>query len=191
MLARFHPGVGSTSLTQRERAVHGRSQLAQRDKRPGILTDIPGQQSLELGRAGPQRRSGKRITPGHHHGHVHLSLRAALNGDGDVPAILGASDLFCLSSLAEGLPYALLEAIAHRLPLLVTAVDGMAELLTDQETACLVPPANPQALADGLVWLADHPEARERLATAVYQLVQARFDPARMIRETLAIYEKR
>ena len=109
----------------------------------------------------------------------------------DVPAILGASDLFCLSSLAEGLPYALLEAIAHRLPLLVTAVDGMAELLTDQETACLVPPANPQALADGLVWLADHPEARERLATVVYQLVQARFDPARMIRETLAIYEKR
>lgn len=106
----------------------------------------------------------------------------------DIPEILSASDVFCLSSLAEGLPYAMLEAVAYRLPLLVTAVDGMAELLTDQQTAYLVPAADPQALADGLVWLAERPAERARLATAVYQLVQTRFDPERMIRETLAIY---
>ena len=64
----------------------------------------------------------------------------------------------------------------------------LAELLTDQQTAYLVPAADPQALADGLVWLAEHPAERARLATAVYQLVQTRFDPERMIRETLAIY---
>ncbi len=107
----------------------------------------------------------------------------------DIPAILSTSDVFCLSSLAEGLPYAMLEAVAHERPLLVTAVDGMAELLTHQATAYLIPPANPQALAQGLVWLHDHPAERLRLAAAAYDLIQARFDPARMIRETLAIYQ--
>jgi glycosyltransferase involved in cell wall biosynthesis len=107
---------------------------------------------------------------------------------GDVPAILSGSDVFCLSSLAEGLPYAMLEAVAHRLPLLVTAVDGMAERLTHRETAYMVPPANPEALADGLCWLVDHPEEAQRLGLAAHQMVRERFNPERMVAETLAIY---
>ncbi|MCA9875412.1 MAG: glycosyltransferase [Anaerolineales bacterium] len=106
----------------------------------------------------------------------------------DIPAILSTSDVFCLSSLAEGLPYAMLEAVAHQRPLLVTAVDGMAELLTDQKTAYLVPPADPQALALGIIWLHDNPDERAHLAAAAHHLIQTRFDPARMIRETVDIY---
>jgi len=106
----------------------------------------------------------------------------------DIPGILSTSDVFCLSSLAEGLPYAMLEAVAHKRPLLVTAVDGMAELLTHQDNAYLVPPADPQTLAEGLIWLHDHPAETARLANAAHKLIQTRFDPARMIRETLAIY---
>lgn len=108
----------------------------------------------------------------------------------DVPALLRASDAFCLSSLAEGLPYALLEATAQRLPLLVTRVDGMAELLTHGETALLVPPADPQALADGLCWLAENHEAARALGEAAHALVRQRFDPRRMVRETLNVYAR-
>lgn len=106
----------------------------------------------------------------------------------DVPALLASSDAFCLSSLAEGLPYALLEATAQRLPLLVTQVDGMAELLTDRQTALFVPPADPQALADGLCWLAQNRQAAQALGQAAHDLVRQRFDPQRMVRQTLAVY---
>ena len=108
----------------------------------------------------------------------------------DVPALLAGSDAFCLSSLAEGLPYALLEATAQRLPLLVTRVDGMAELLADRQTALLVPPADPQALADGLCWLAQNPPAARALGQAAYDLVRQRFDPQRMVQQTLAVYSE-
>lgn len=106
----------------------------------------------------------------------------------DVQAILSASDVFCLSSLAEGLPYAMLEAVAHRLPLLVTAVDGLQERLDHLKTAYLVPPAEPQALAEGMCWLVDHPEMAGVLGQAAYDMVRVRFSPDRMVRETLAIY---
>ncbi len=106
----------------------------------------------------------------------------------DVPALLAGSNAFCLSSLAEGLPYALLEATAQRLPLLVTQVDGMAELLTDRQTALFAPPANPQALADGLCWLAENSQAAQALGQAAHDLVRQRFDPQRMVQQTLAIY---
>lgn len=108
----------------------------------------------------------------------------------DVPALLASSDAFCLSSLAEGLPYALLEATAQRLPLLVTRVDGMAELLADHQTALLVPPADPQALADGMCWLAQNPPAARALGQAAYDLVRQRFDPQRMVQQTLAVYSE-
>ena len=106
----------------------------------------------------------------------------------DVAALLGSSDVFCLASLYEGLPYALLEAAAYRLPFVVTAVDGMAELLTDEQNALLVPPADPAALAAALVRLADDPEKRAALGQAGRELVRRRFAPEVMVAETLSVY---
>ena len=108
----------------------------------------------------------------------------------DVTALLGSSHIFCLSSLYEGLPYALLEAAAYRLPFVVTAVDGMAELLTNEQNALLVPPADPAALADALCRLADDPQKRANLGQASYTLVKQQFAPDVMMAETLSIYQK-
>ena len=108
----------------------------------------------------------------------------------DVPSLLAASDAFCLPSLSEGLPYALLEAAAYRLPLLVSNVGGMAALLTDQKDALLVPPANPQALASGLSWMMENRQASQQLADAAYDLIQQRFNCDEMIDETVAIYRQ-
>lgn len=66
----------------------------------------------------------------------------------DVHRIMRAFDLFVLPSLYEGLPNVVLEAMAVGLPVVATAVDGTPELVVDGETGYLVPPADPQALAE-------------------------------------------
>jgi glycosyltransferase involved in cell wall biosynthesis len=59
-------------------------------------------------------------------------------------------DVFCISSLYEGTPLALFEAMASGKAIVSTSVDGCREVLEDGVTAVLVPPANAEALALGL-----------------------------------------
>ncbi len=106
----------------------------------------------------------------------------------DIPALLRASDAFCLPSLSEALPYAVLEACACRLPLLVTKVGGMAAALTHHQTAYLVPPSDPNALIEGLGWLMDHPQEAAALGQAGYNLVREKYSLDLMIAKTLALY---
>lgn len=108
----------------------------------------------------------------------------------DIPALLRTSDAFCLPSLSEGLPYALLEACAQRLPVLVTGVGGMAKLLNHKQTGYLVPSADPAALAAGLCWLIDHPDDAAVLGQAAFRLLQQKFSPVEMIDRTLAVYRQ-
>ncbi len=107
----------------------------------------------------------------------------------DVSAILPQCDVFCLPSLSEGLPYALLEASAQKLPLLVSAVGGMASLLEHEQTAILVPPSNADALADALCQLTKKPEYARQLGLAAYALVTERFNPKKMLRQIITVYQ--
>jgi glycosyltransferase involved in cell wall biosynthesis len=68
----------------------------------------------------------------------------------DVPDLLGALDVFCISSLYEGTPLALFEAMAAGRAIVSTAVDGCREVLEDGTTGLLVPPGDAPALARGL-----------------------------------------
>ncbi len=68
----------------------------------------------------------------------------------DVPALLARADLFVLSSRFEGLPSAVIEAMAAELPVVATDVGGVDELVDDGVTGWLVPPAAPVAMADAL-----------------------------------------
>jgi glycosyltransferase involved in cell wall biosynthesis len=65
----------------------------------------------------------------------------------DVRALLGALDVFCISSTYEGTPLALFEAMAAGRAIVSTAVDGCREVLEDGVTGLLVPPRDPAALA--------------------------------------------
>ncbi len=109
----------------------------------------------------------------------------------DVTTLLSGSDIFCMASLSEGLPYALLEASAFKLPFVVTNVDGIAELFTDKKNALLLPVADVQALSDALCQLADNPQERSTLGQSAYDFVQSRLQPERMLADTFAIYQKR
>jgi glycosyltransferase involved in cell wall biosynthesis len=106
----------------------------------------------------------------------------------DISRLLRASDAFCLPSVSEGLPYALLEAASYGLPLVVSRVGGMAALLTHQQNALLVPPADVSALAEALLWTVNHPREAAQLGRAARELVNQRFRPEEMIANTLAVY---
>ncbi len=74
----------------------------------------------------------------------------------DVPELLAAFDVFVLSSLWEGLPRVLPQAMATGLPIVATRADGSAEAVIDGENGFLVEPGRPEALAEkALVLLAD------------------------------------
>ena len=83
----------------------------------------------------------------------------------DAVHVMAAFDVFCLASHHEGLPIALMEALALGLPIVATTVGGVPELLRDDVDAVLVPPKRPELLADALLsLLADEPR-RERLSS--------------------------
>jgi glycosyltransferase involved in cell wall biosynthesis len=69
----------------------------------------------------------------------------------DVPALFRAADGFVLSSAWEGLPNALMEAMAEGKPIVTTRVGGVLELVEDGVTGIIVPPRDPIALADGML----------------------------------------
>ena len=106
----------------------------------------------------------------------------------DVQELLTACDGFCMPSLSEGLPYALLEACAMRLPLLTTKVGGMEEILRDSDTAIMVPPGNASALAKGLLQLVDTPRASRRMSDVALHVIQQRFSVDDMTTRSLALY---
>lgn len=82
----------------------------------------------------------------------------------DVRAWFVAADLFVLPSDSEGMPMALLEAMGMGAPVLATRVGGVPELVRDGETGRLVPPKNPQALAEAMIALLQNKSERTRLA---------------------------
>jgi len=81
----------------------------------------------------------------------------------DVPDMLGALDVFCISSLYEGTPLALFEAMAAGKAIVSTAVDGCREVLTEGETGLLVPPQDAPALAAALARAVGDPKLRVSL----------------------------
>jgi glycosyltransferase involved in cell wall biosynthesis len=84
----------------------------------------------------------------------------------DVPSYLRAMDLFVLPSLFEGLPLAVLEAMAAALPVVATAVDGTPEAVEDGVTGRLVPPRDAAAFAETVLDLLRDPAAQARMGAA-------------------------
>jgi sugar transferase (PEP-CTERM/EpsH1 system associated) len=108
----------------------------------------------------------------------------------DVPMILALLDVFVLPSLWEGLPIALLEAMAAGLPVVATRVGGVPEVVVDGVTGFLVPPRDPQALADAILRLLRDPDLRRRMGEAGHARVAEHFSVEQMVGKTEALYEQ-
>jgi glycosyltransferase involved in cell wall biosynthesis len=107
----------------------------------------------------------------------------------DAVRVMSAFDVFCLPSHHEGLPVALMEALALGLPVVATRVGGVAELVTDGVDAVLVPAGEPATLADALVALAQDPARRGALGRAACARADA-LDAATAARAIEAVYRE-
>lgn len=105
-----------------------------------------------------------------------------------VPELLRCADVLVQPSLFEGLPLAVLEAMASALPVVVTDVVGCSETVVPQQSGLVVPPDDPLALADALVKLLEHKEWAAHLGAAARRRAEHEFTVQRMAERTLAVY---
>jgi glycosyltransferase involved in cell wall biosynthesis len=105
----------------------------------------------------------------------------------DVPELLPAFDVFALSSRQEGLPVAVMEALACGLPVVATAVGGLPEIVTDGVEGRLVPPGDPRSLADALAEVVGDDQVRGRMSAAAVVRSKA-FDIAAAQRQIEDVY---
>jgi glycosyltransferase involved in cell wall biosynthesis len=93
-----------------------------------------------------------------------LAAKVTLPGWTDrVAEFLSNADLFVLPSFQEDFPLAVLDAMASGMPIIASAIDGPGDFLVDTETALLVPPNEPAALARALRRLVEDGTLRETL----------------------------
>lgn len=107
----------------------------------------------------------------------------------DVPDILSASDVVVHSSLREGLPRIVLEALAVGAPVVATAVGGVPDVLADGVNGLLVPPEDPAALAGAVLATLADPAATARRVRAGQAAVHP-FSARRMLDEQHALYRR-
>jgi glycosyltransferase involved in cell wall biosynthesis len=105
-------------------------------------------------------------------------------------AWMRASDVAIVPSRHEGLPITLLEALAIETPVVATTVGGIPEVLTHEHTGLLIPPSNPEALANGIERLLADSGLASRLANAGLQHVRRSFGLDTIFRRYLALYER-
>jgi glycosyltransferase involved in cell wall biosynthesis len=93
----------------------------------------------------------------------------------DVYDMMGAFDVFALSSLHEGVPMVLLEAMALGVPIVASRVGGIPEIVEDKKEAVLVPAKDAEALASAIGMIAGSSERRAELTRAARERVKTQF----------------
>ena len=99
----------------------------------------------------------------------------------DVPSILASFDLFALPSYREGMPRALLEAMATGLPVVATAIRGCREEVVNGETGILVPPRNHEALAAAIRKIVSSRDLMARMGAEGRSRVLEKFDERKIV----------
>jgi glycosyltransferase involved in cell wall biosynthesis len=107
-----------------------------------------------------------------------------------MPSELAAADIFCLPSWWEAMPLSILEAMASGLPVVATRVGDIPRVVDVGVTGILVPPREPELLADALASLLSDPGRRRRMGAAGRRRVEDRFTAARAVARIDELYRQ-
>ena len=115
---------------------------------------------------------------------VHRGLR---NGSEDLRRLYAESDAFVLPTIADCFSIASIEAMAAGLPVAVSNVGGVADIVVDGQTGFLLPPGDDRALGNALTSLVDDEELRRGMGAAARERAVERFDARDSATRLLAI----
>ncbi len=106
----------------------------------------------------------------------------------DIPSILKIADIFVLPSLNEGMPMALLEAAASRLPVVVTPVGDIEKIVTNEESGLVVPINNPKRLSFAIKKIAEDEFLRKKISNNIYERVANNYSSSNMYGQYRNLY---
>jgi glycosyltransferase involved in cell wall biosynthesis len=104
-------------------------------------------------------------------------------------AFMRSLDVFVLPSLAEGTPNSIIEAMAHGVPTVASAVGGIPDLITP-DTGKLIPPGDAESLAAAILSLISDPESSERMGHAARARYEALFSPGSVLPVLINTYRR-
>jgi glycosyltransferase involved in cell wall biosynthesis len=108
----------------------------------------------------------------------------------DTMELYHAMDVYALSSLREGLPNVLLEAMALEVPVVSTRIAGIPRLVTHGENGLLIAPGSEDELTNALATLLTSPDLRRRLASAARHTIETRFSFASRMDKVRGFYDQ-
>jgi glycosyltransferase involved in cell wall biosynthesis len=146
-----------------------------------IHFDLVGEE-LEPGGAGQLNRQIERAGLG-----STIAVRPPIYGSQKID-LFRKADLFIYPSYAEGMPMAVIEAMACGLPVIATNVGGLPDLVSDGLNGLLVGPGCPDQLAHAVVDLSANPALRRMMQANSYQKARASFDIETLVTRLIAIY---
>jgi glycosyltransferase involved in cell wall biosynthesis len=135
------------------------------------LTQLPASTHLVLVGAGPEE-AALRLLAKEHRVEDRVHFVGAITGN---PNLHRMFDVSVLASTSEGFPNSLLEAMAASRPVIATAVGGVLDVVTHDETGLLVPSNDGKALAAAIARLHAEPKLSERLGRDAHALVHTRY----------------
>lgn len=106
----------------------------------------------------------------------------------DIPDLLNAMDAFCLSSIFEGLPNVIVEAMACELPVIASNIGGIPEAITHLENGYLVPAGHPDLLADAMIEIIENKNLRNKLKKNAVLTIQKHFSQEHQVKQFISLY---
>ena len=150
-----------------------------------VLQAFPQTQLLFLGEGALEENLRARVSD------LGLTERVVFAGyRDDVGRVLQAIDILIHPATMEGFANVAMQAGAAEKPVITTDVGGMPESVADKETGLVVPPQNPNALAEAIISLLADPTRSRAMGAAGKQRVESRFTIEAMVSGTLAIYQQ-
>jgi glycosyltransferase involved in cell wall biosynthesis len=109
----------------------------------------------------------------------------------NAPELSAACDVFCMpSTKREGLARAIIEAMAYKVPPVVTRAGGSPELVVDGVSGIVVPPRNARGIANAIETLYRDEPLRLRMGEAARERIGTAFRNEDTVRNTIALYEE-